>query len=187
MPSFAYIRRSRSSAAASSSEPAADPHPGMTADPCPSRTADQKQTSSPCQTAAMPRRAPGLPLGRRAPTFRPHRPRGCPRGDRPNRLSRLVLIRSTRHGGDRVSFPIASVPRPVTRPRHQAASPGRITRQTQPRGGWWSRTGSNRRPQACKASALPTELRPRFRFLPVLPARLGPSILTGLRPFGPPP
>ena len=26
---------------------------------------------------------------------------------------------------------------------------------------WWSRTGSNRRPQACKASALPTELRPR--------------------------
>lgn len=27
---------------------------------------------------------------------------------------------------------------------------------------WWSRTGSNRRPQACKASALPTELRPLF-------------------------
>ncbi len=29
--------------------------------------------------------------------------------------------------------------------------------------GWWSRSGSNRRPQACKASALPTELRPRSR------------------------
>ena len=28
-------------------------------------------------------------------------------------------------------------------------------------GGWWSLSGSNRRPQACKASALPTELRPR--------------------------
>src|SRR5262249_2832527 len=28
-------------------------------------------------------------------------------------------------------------------------------------GGWWSRSGSNRRPQACKARALPTELRPR--------------------------
>jgi hypothetical protein len=28
-------------------------------------------------------------------------------------------------------------------------------------GGWWSQTGSNRRPQACKASALPTELWPR--------------------------
>ena len=26
---------------------------------------------------------------------------------------------------------------------------------------WWRRTGSNRRPQACKARALPTELRPR--------------------------
>ncbi len=26
---------------------------------------------------------------------------------------------------------------------------------------WWRRTGSNRRPQACKASALPTELRPQ--------------------------
>ena len=28
-------------------------------------------------------------------------------------------------------------------------------------GVWWSQTGSNRRPQACKASALPTELWPR--------------------------
>jgi hypothetical protein len=27
--------------------------------------------------------------------------------------------------------------------------------------GWWSQSGSNRRPQACKASALPTELWPR--------------------------
>ena len=26
--------------------------------------------------------------------------------------------------------------------------------------GWWRRTGSNRRPIACKATALPTELRP---------------------------
>ena len=28
---------------------------------------------------------------------------------------------------------------------------------------WWSLSGSNRRPQACKASALPTELRPHIR------------------------
>jgi hypothetical protein len=28
--------------------------------------------------------------------------------------------------------------------------------------GWWSRSGSNRRPQACKARALPTELRPQI-------------------------
>jgi hypothetical protein len=30
-------------------------------------------------------------------------------------------------------------------------------------GSWWSRTGSNRRPEACKATALPTELRPLWR------------------------
>ena len=29
------------------------------------------------------------------------------------------------------------------------------------RGKWWSQTGSNRRPEACKATALPTELTPR--------------------------
>ena len=29
--------------------------------------------------------------------------------------------------------------------------------------GWWSQSGSNRRPQACKASALPTELWPLLR------------------------
>ena len=28
---------------------------------------------------------------------------------------------------------------------------------------WWSQTGSNRRPQACKASALPTELWPHWK------------------------
>ena len=30
---------------------------------------------------------------------------------------------------------------------------------------WWSWTGSNRRPPACKAGALPTELQPRLRHL----------------------
>src|SRR5205085_155039 len=29
---------------------------------------------------------------------------------------------------------------------------------------WWSLSGSNRRPEACKATALPAELRPLFRF-----------------------
>lgn len=33
--------------------------------------------------------------------------------------------------------------------------------------GWWSQTGSNRRPPACKAGALPTELWPRRTGLPV--------------------
>jgi hypothetical protein len=27
---------------------------------------------------------------------------------------------------------------------------------------WWSQSGSNRRPEACKATALPAELWPRF-------------------------
>ena len=34
---------------------------------------------------------------------------------------------------------------------------------------WWSQTGSNRRPPACKAGALPTELWPRL--VPALPGR----------------
>ncbi len=58
---------------------------------------------------------------------------------------------------------------PASRRRRQKA--GKSTNR-QPRAsnlgnakarGWWRRTGSNRRPQACKASALPTELRPQSR------------------------
>ena len=42
------------------------------------------------------------------------------------------------------------------------AMPGRATRS--PKGeAWWSQTGSNRRPHACKARALPAELWPRTR------------------------
>jgi hypothetical protein len=36
---------------------------------------------------------------------------------------------------------------------------------------WWSRTGSNRRPEACKATALPTELRPHLGFFWLHPCR----------------
>ena len=36
---------------------------------------------------------------------------------------------------------------------------------------WWSRSGSNRRPQACKARALPTELRPQKSVQSGLPSR----------------
>jgi hypothetical protein len=38
-------------------------------------------------------------------------------------------------------------------------------------GGWWSQTGSNRRPHACKARALPAELWPRTRRRMLLIAR----------------
>src|SRR5437016_9410748 len=40
------------------------------------------------------------------------------------------------------------------------------------REGWWSQTGSNRRPHACKARALPAELWPRTRRRMLLVARL---------------
>ena len=39
--------------------------------------------------------------------------------------------------------------------------PSRDRRPTLAGGAWWRRTGSNRRPPACKAGALPAELRPR--------------------------
>ena len=45
------------------------------------------------------------------------------------------------------------------RTRYAAAALSRFASE-----GWWSRSGSNRRPQACKARALPTELRPRSTF-----------------------
>ena len=38
--------------------------------------------------------------------------------------------------------------------------------------GWWSQTGSNRRPPACKAGALPTELWPRSRRKSETPERV---------------
>lgn len=37
-----------------------------------------------------------------------------------------------------------------------------LTQHPSQDGDWWRRTGSNRRPHACKARALPTELRPQF-------------------------
>jgi hypothetical protein len=54
--------------------------------------------------------------------------------------------------------------------------------------GWWSRTGSNRRPEACKATALPTELRPHLGKSYRLPLTGSPSRSSRqpahLRPFG---
>ena len=39
--------------------------------------------------------------------------------------------------------------------------PGKMRGAAAPCATWWSQSGSNRRPQACKASALPTELGPQ--------------------------
>jgi hypothetical protein len=50
-----------------------------------------------------------------------------------------------------------------------------------PSSDWWSQTGSNRRPHACKARALPTELWPRFKT-----RRAQRPILVGLGGLEPP-
>ena len=52
--------------------------------------------------------------------------------------------------------------------RFQTSAPppkgrARISLTSEPVGKWWSLSGSNRRPEACKATALPAELRPRAR------------------------
>ena len=51
---------------------------------------------------------------------------------------------------------------------------------------WWRRTESNCRPPACKAGALPAELRPRIRFVPLgkstlLSSLRGPSKLNSVK------
>ena len=46
---------------------------------------------------------------------------------------------------------------------------------------WWSQTGSNRRPHACKARALPTELWPRKRMVGPGRVELPTSRLSGVR------
>jgi hypothetical protein len=74
--------------------------------------------------------------------------------------------------------------------RTKASTPkGRHTRpKPQNPKKWWSQTGSNRRPEACKATALPTELWPLLVAWPQAPA--GTSVPLGFsahergRPFG---
>src|SRR5215208_839006 len=51
-------------------------------------------------------------------------------------------------------------PRPCGRERIAHLNPD--TFHERRRGSWWSQTGSNRRPHACKARALPTELWPHL-------------------------
>jgi hypothetical protein len=64
-------------------------------------------------------------------------------------------------------FTMSNIRRPRTRRRIHNADTGP----------WWSQTGSNRRPHACKARALPTELWPHLGFAS--------SAGAGVRPLGP--
>jgi hypothetical protein len=53
----------------------------------------------------------------------------------------------------------AKADKPIKARQHRRSTPDGQNQMARTR--WWRRTGSNRRPHACKARALPTELRPR--------------------------
>ena len=67
-----------------------------------------------------------------------------------NRAANLIFLRMTW-----LAEPKLVALRPLSPKGYSAAAFPRSTSE-----GWWSRTGSNRRPPACKAGALPAELRP---------------------------
>lgn len=127
--------------------------------------APETKTSSRCprpaNTPGHPR--PGPPkAGPAAPCVRPTQPN-------PNTFRRRQ--RSDRRHCRKRHF----APRPGCRGlRQRPTATGAKAGPESPPGGaghpwsrpWWSRTESNRRPPACKAGALPTELRPLFRRSP---------------------
>jgi hypothetical protein len=59
--------------------------------------------------------------------------------------------------------PLHNVKQPADAPGHRPAHAANPHRTATPEPEWWSQTGSNRRPHACKARALPAELWPRRR------------------------
>jgi hypothetical protein len=85
------------------------------------------------------------------------------------RCKRAVLLRSSLAGGSDKNFCRAGdfTPEPEQKrmPDRKLSKLPAISRTPWPTVGsqppiWWSQTGSNRRPPACKAGALPTELWP---------------------------
>jgi hypothetical protein len=69
-----------------------------------------------------------------------------------------------------ISPPWLKLRRAIFAVRRLACQPGGLGRE-----GWWSQTGSNRRPPACKAGALPAELWPRKSISPALQKVGGPG------------
>ncbi len=107
-------------------------------------------------------RCPPPLAGRRTSVRKDHACQPCP-GERP-------LRGASWSAGDVVSrnpnmVPLHDVKHPRTRPWSSPERGGGVSTRSSLRRSrrgcsWWSRTGSNRRPHACKARALPTELRP---------------------------
>ena len=82
-------------------------------------------------------------------------------------VRRLVVVRSDLEAlgysaGQTASFTMSIQPAGLRQPVETVCENDCEGLQIFPRR-WWSQTGSNRRPQACKASALPTELWPHWK------------------------
>ena len=71
------------------------------------------------------------------------------------------------HDGERCASRLCRWRIPILRTRPKGSARAGLVRSTLlltnpiAKGKWWSKTGSNRRPHACKARALPTELLPQ--------------------------
>ena len=76
---------------------------------------------------------------------------------------RFVLICQTMMSSIRSVLANACACGPTLHSRCQPGGLGACRETCFPDREWWSQTGSNRRPHACKARALPTELWPRYR------------------------
>src|SRR5438552_18849101 len=85
----------------------------------------------------------------------------------------LLRLLSPRHPSCALSSLVISLPRPLLDERRPGSSAVNRRPTThlptcayavfKEREFWWTRSGSNRRHPACKAGALPAELRPRYR------------------------
>ena len=98
-----------------------------------------------------------------------HAGKGCLRDDEDDRLHRLpgtnVRMVCPLHDEKQRSFSAADRTDPRLETEEFLRTSGAKNRNCKSRScksrSWWSQTGSNRRPPACKAGALPTELWPR--------------------------
>jgi hypothetical protein len=86
---------------------------------------------------------------------------GSPRASG-NRCLRPVAFLSTMSNSKRPRRPNQILVPWNGKPHSQRFPYGPAVQRAGAKPAWWSRPGSNRRPPACKAGALPAELRPRF-------------------------
>ena len=122
--------------------------------------------SSQCQTTALRRKPKGSQKTKRQrqPSHEDHQTFSIPgtlcwASNAGGDVHRLGLTRRRARRPFGLSTPAASQSQ-LAQSANARRELFRVPRQTTIPKEWWSRTGSNRRPEACKATALPTELRP---------------------------